>query len=258
MTVLLEANKLTKQYKGLLAVSDYSVMIRRGEIRGLIGPNGAGKTTTFNLLTAMVKSTSGSITFAGYDITKMRPDQIAKLGICRTFQNIRLFKELTVLENVLIAYQIKKKYNLLAALLSFPSFLSEERRMVGETRELLDTMGLTRLMNVKARNLPYGDQRRLEIARALAVKPRLLLLDEPAAGMNPRESMELMNLVRDIRDRFDLTILLIEHDMQFVMNLCERIQVLNYGKLIAEGSPEEIRNNPEVISAYLGRVAEGA
>lgn len=258
MTVLLEAKDLTKQYKGLLAVNNYSVQIGQGEIRGLIGPNGAGKTTTFNLLTAMVKSTSGTIRFEDKDITKMNPDQIAKYGICRTFQNIRLFKNLTVLENVLIACQIKKQYNLLSALLSLPSFLKEEKHLVAQTIELLDAMGLFEARDLKARNLPYGDQRRLEIARALAVKPKLLLLDEPAAGMNPRESSELMNLIRDLRDKFNLTILLIEHDMQFVMSLCEKIQVLNYGKLIAEGSADEIRNNSAVISAYLGRVAEGA
>lgn len=258
MDYLLEVSGLTKKYKGLTAVSDYSLNMKQGEIRGLIGPNGAGKTTTFNLLTSMVQSTSGTIQLDGKNITGMRPDEIAQLGICRTFQNIRLFKELTVLENVLITVQIKKKYNLLSALLSLPSFLKEEKQLTGQALGLLDTMGLLYAKDQKARSLPYGEQRKLEIARALGVKPRLLLLDEPAAGMNPRESIELMELIRGLRERYNLTILLIEHDMHFVMNLCERIQVLNYGKLIAEGTAEEVRNNPEVISAYLGRVAEGA
>ncbi|MDO7785756.1 ABC transporter ATP-binding protein [Desulforamulus aquiferis] len=255
---MLEAKELTKQYKGLRAVADYSVRIKQGEIRGLIGPNGAGKTTTFNLLTSLVKSTSGTIYFEGKDITGIRPDQIAEMGICRTFQNIRLFKNLTVLENVLIATQINKNYNFLSVLLSLPSFLKEEKRLINYSLEILETMGLLYAKDIKARNLPYGQQRKLEIARALAVKPKLLLLDEPAAGMNPKESLELMELIRLLRGKFKLTILLIEHDMKFVMNLCEQIQVLSYGMLIAEGTAEEIRNNPEVISAYLGRAAEGA
>nr|WP_169726444.1 ABC transporter ATP-binding protein [Desulfotruncus alcoholivorax] len=222
----MEAIELTKQYKGLKAVSNYSVKISPGEIRGLIGPNGAGKTTTFNLLTSMVKSTSGNIYFEGKNITGIRADQIAHLGICRTFQNIRLFKNLTVLENVLIAAQIKKKYNFMSVLLSSPSFLREEKHLVDQSLELLETMGLIHAKDMKARNLPYGQQRKLEIARALAVRPKILLLDEPAAGMNPSESTELMGLIRYLRDKFDLTIFLIEHDMKFVMNLCEKIQVL--------------------------------
>jgi branched-chain amino acid transport system ATP-binding protein len=258
MENLLEAIDLTKKYKGLTAVDQYSVKISHGEIRGLIGPNGAGKTTTFNLLTALVKSTSGKIMFDGTDITDKRPDQIAHLGICRTFQNIRLFKNLTLLENVLIAVQISKKYNLFSALLSLPSFRREEKQLVEKAVDILEIVGLSHLKDQKARNLPYGDQKRMEIARALAVSPKLLLLDEPAAGMNPNESKELKNLIRGLRDRFNLTILLIEHDMSFVMELCEKIQVLSYGKLIAEGTPDEIRTNPEVISAYLGRTEDHA
>ncbi|MHB1651285.1 MAG: ABC transporter ATP-binding protein [Desulfitobacteriaceae bacterium] len=258
MTVLLEAVDLTKKYKGLTAVDKYSVKISRGEIRGLIGPNGAGKTTTFNLLTAMVKSTSGKIVLAGKEITGLRPDQIAGLGVARTFQNIRLFKNLSVLENVLIAAQISKHYNFLETLFSLPSFLKEEKDLKERSLQLLEIFDLSKYQDMKARNLPYGAQRKLEIARALAVKPELLLLDEPAAGMNPNESSELMHLVREIRNHFDLTILLIEHDMHFVMELCDKIQVLNYGKLIAEGTAEEIQNNPEVISAYLGGGAQGA
>jgi branched-chain amino acid transport system ATP-binding protein len=258
MSILLEAIDLTKKYKGLTAVDQYSVKVGTGEIRGLIGPNGAGKTTTFNLLTAMVKSTSGKIVFDGTDITDKRPDQIAHLGVCRTFQNIRLFKNLTLLENVLIAAQISKKYNLFSTLLSLPSFRQEEKRLADKAVEILEIVGLSHLKDQKARNLPYGDQRRMEIARALAVSPKLLLLDEPAAGMNPNESKDLKNLIRELRDRFNLTILLIEHDMSFVMELCEKIQVLSYGKLIAEGTPDEIRKNPEVITAYLGRTEEHA
>jgi branched-chain amino acid transport system ATP-binding protein len=258
MEPLLQAMDLTKKYKGLTAVDQYSVKVSPGEIRGLIGPNGAGKTTTFNLLTAMVKSTSGQILFKGTDITDKRPDQIAHLGICRTFQNIRLFKNLTVLENVLISAQISKKYNLFSVLLSLPSFRAEEKQLVEQTLEILENLGLIHLKDQKARNLSYGDQRRTEIARALAISPKLLLLDEPAAGMNPNESNELKALIRSLRDRFKLTILLIEHDMSFVMDLCEKIQVLCYGKLIAEGTPDEIRKDPEVISAYLGRVEDHA
>jgi branched-chain amino acid transport system ATP-binding protein len=256
--LILQAKNLVKKYKGLTAVDSYSVKIEEGEIRGLIGPNGAGKTTTFNLLTSMVPITEGTIKYMDKDITNKRPDQIATLGISRTFQNIRLFKELTVLQNVMIAVQIKKKYNFISALLSMPNFLKEEKELTEKAENLLGKVGLLELKDYKAKNLSYGNQRKLEIARALAVQPKLLLLDEPAAGMNPNETMDLSKMIRDIKEEFNLSILLIEHDVRFVMELCDKIQVLNYGKLIAEGTPHEIRENPEVIRAYLGRSAENA
>lgn len=255
---VLEATNLTKKYKGLTAVDSYSIKINKGEIRGLIGPNGAGKTTTFNLLTSMVKITEGNIAFKGIDITNKRPDEIAKLGISRTFQNIRLFKELTVLENVMVAAQMEKKYDFFSAMLSLPKFIRGETEIRKKADNYLDKVGLLDFKESKAKNLSYGDQRKLEIARALAVQPELLLLDEPAAGMNPNETKELSKLVKNIRDEFNLSIFLIEHDIRFVMELCDKIQVLNYGKLIAEGTPDEIRENPEVIAAYLGRSTKDA
>ncbi|MCM3409523.1 ABC transporter ATP-binding protein [Metabacillus litoralis] len=256
--LILEATNLVKKYKGLTAVDSYSVNIEEGEIRGLIGPNGAGKTTTFNLLTSMVPITEGNIRFLDKDITNKRPDQIAMLGISRTFQNIRLFKELTVLENVMIAAQIKKKYSFFESLMSLPKFIKEEKEIKKQAENLLEKVGLIDLLDYKAKNLSYGNQRKLEIARALAVEPKLLLLDEPAAGMNPNETIELSTMIRELKKELNLSILLIEHDVRFVMELCDKIQVLNYGKLIAEGTPKEIRENPEVIRAYLGRSTENA
>ncbi|WP_251394235.1 ABC transporter ATP-binding protein [Metabacillus litoralis] len=256
--MILEATNLVKKYKGLTAVDSYSVNIEEGEIRGLIGPNGAGKTTTFNLLTSMVPITEGNIRFLDKDITNKRPDQIAMLGISRTFQNIRLFKELTVLENVMIAAQIKKKYSFFESLMSLPKFIKEEKEIKKQAENLLEKVGLIDLLDYKAKNLSYGNQRKLEIARALAVEPKLLLLDEPAAGMNPNETIELSTMIRELKKELNLSILLIEHDVRFVMELCDKIQVLNYGKLIAEGTPKEIRENPEVIRAYLGRSTENA
>lgn len=255
---VLEATGLTKKYRGLTAVNAYQLRIEPGKIHGLIGPNGAGKTTVFNMLTSLVKPTEGTVTFMGRDITNNRPDQIAGLGLARTFQNIRLFKELTVLQNVMIAAQIHRGYGLMSVLLSLPSFRREEAEIHLLAETLLDAVGLTQLAGHKARNLSYGNQRKLEIARALALKPKLLLLDEPAAGMNPNETIELTSLIKLIRDQYDLSILLIEHDIPFVMKLCEDIQVLSYGELIAQGGPEEIRTNPDVIRAYLGRAAENA
>jgi branched-chain amino acid transport system ATP-binding protein len=257
-SLILEASNLSKKYKGLTAVDSYSVSIEKGEIRGLIGPNGAGKTTTFNLLTSMVPITAGEIKFMGQTITNKRPDQIAQLGIARTFQNIRLFKELTVLQNVVIGVQLRKNYGLFSALLSLPPFLKEEAKIKAKAEALLEKVGLIKLREHKAKNLSYGNQRKLEIARALALEPKLLLLDEPAAGMNPNETQELSKMIKAIKSEYDLSILLIEHDVRFVMGLCDKIQVLNYGKLIAEGSPYEIRENPKVIEAYLGRSAKHA
>ena len=257
-SAILEAVNLTKKYRGLTAVQSYSLRLKPGIIHGLIGPNGAGKTTVFNMLTSLVKPTEGQVLFLGKDITNSRPDQIAKLGIARTFQNIRLFKGLTVLENVLIAAQAHKTYGFLSALFYLPSFMKGEKEILHKAEELLSTVGLEKMKDHKAGSLSYGNQRKLEIARALALNPKLLLLDEPAAGMNPNESIELMNMIQTIRDTYNLSILLIEHDIPFVMKLCGHIQVLNYGQLIAEGTPEEIRSNPEVIKAYLGRSAEHA
>jgi branched-chain amino acid transport system ATP-binding protein len=256
--LILEATNLVKRYKGLTAVDSYSVNIEEGEIRGLIGPNGAGKTTTFNLLTSMVPITEGKIRFLDKDITNKRPDQIAALGISRTFQNIRLFRELTVLQNVMIAAQIKKRYSFIESLFSMPKFMKEEKEIKKHSESLLEKVGLKDLLDYKAKNLSYGNQRKLEIARALAVEPKLLLLDEPAAGMNPNETIELSTMIKELKKEFNLSILLIEHDVRFVMELCDKIQVLNYGKLIAEGTPKEIRENPEVIRAYLGRSTENA
>lgn len=256
--MILEATNLVKRYKGLTAVDLYSVQIEEGQIRGLIGPNGAGKTTTFNLLTSMVPITEGTIKFLNKEITNKRPDQIATLGISRTFQNIRLFKELSVLQNVMIAVQVKKNYHFISTILSLPSFLKEEKELTKSAESLLEKVGLLEYREYKAKNLSYGNQRKLEIARALAVQPKLLLLDEPAAGMNPNETVELSRMIKDVKEVFNLSILLIEHDVRFVMELCDKIQVLNYGKLIAEGTPSEIRENPEVIRAYLGRSAEHA
>jgi branched-chain amino acid transport system ATP-binding protein len=256
--VILEAAGLTKKYKGLTAVNSYHLNIEPGKIHGLIGPNGAGKTTVFNMLTSLVQPTEGNVSFLGQDITNKRPDQIASLGLARTFQNIRLFKELSVLQNVMVAAQIDKKYGLLSTIFCLPGFLREEREIRQKAEHLLEQLGLHHVKDHKARSLSYGNQRKLEIARALALNPKLLLLDEPAAGLNPNESSELTNMIKSIREQFQLSILLIEHDIPFVMKLCEKIQVLNYGQLIAEGTSEEIRANPEVIKAYLGRAAEHA
>lgn len=256
--MILEATNLTKKYKGLTAVDSYHLSIERGKIHGLIGPNGAGKTTVFNMLTSMVTPTEGTVSFLGSDITRKRPDQIAELGLARTFQNIRLFKNLSAIENVMIAAQIDKKSGLLSTMLSLPKFISEEKKIREEAKNYLKSVGLEEVSNTKAGSLSYGYQRKLEIARALALRPSLLLLDEPAAGMNHSESADLTTLIHTIRDQFQLSILLIEHDIPFVMNLCDHIQVLNYGQLIAEGDPHTVRTNPEVIQAYLGRSADHA
>jgi len=254
--ILLQASDVTIRFGGLTAVSKFNVAIRSHELLGLIGPNGAGKTTIFNMLTGVYKPTEGDIKVCGTSTRAMKPYQITRLGLARTFQNIRLFKDLTVLDNVKIGGHIHYTYSGTSAVLHTNRFHDAEDRAEVEAMELLKIFGLSSRAHSSAKNLPYGDQRRLEIARALAAKPKLLLLDEPAAGLNDSETLELMRDIHDIRDRFDIAILLIEHNMELVMGICERIIVLNFGKTIAEGAPEAIRANNAVIEAYLGEPAD--
>ena len=254
---LLTVKNLTKSFGGLTAVSDVNMQIEQGELVGLIGPNGAGKTTLFNLLTGVYEPTTGKVILntngKEREIQGKKPYNICGEGVARTFQNIRLFSEMTALDNVKVGMHNEIKCSFLASLLHLPSYYKAEKKANQKAMELLDFMGLADVADVKAGSLPYGVQRRLEIVRALATNPSIILLDEPAAGMNPSETMELMHQIRRIRDTFHIAIFLIEHDMNLVMNVCEAIAVVNYGRIIAKGTPEEIRQNPAVIEAYLGR-----
>ncbi len=250
---VLQVRHLGIDFGGLTAVDDFDFVIGKDEIGGLIGPNGAGKTTVFNLLTNVYQPTRGHILLGGVDTRGKKTYEVNKLGIARTFQNIRLFKTLTVLDNVLIGMHNGMGYNLGSSVLRLPAYWKQEKEAKQKALSLLSIFDMQDLAEVHAGNLPYGAQRRLEIVRALATNPKILLLDEPAAGMNPSETAELMENIRRIRDRFGIAVILIEHDMNLVMNICEGIAVLNYGRIIAKGTPEEIRKNPVVIEAYLGK-----
>ncbi len=255
---ILEIENLSKTFKGLRAVNNYYLNLRQEEILGIIGPNGAGKSTVFNLITGYIPPTSGKIRFLGQDITNSAPDKIARMGIGRTFQSVRLFSSMTLMDNVRTGQQLHDADNIFTTLASLPSFLGREQRLVRKSMELMALFELENRAYQLSSSLPYGDQRKLEIVRALALGPKLLLLDEPVAGMSLQESLEVQQLIRRIRDEYHLTIIVVEHNMPIVMQLCERIQVLNYGEVIAEGTPNEVRNNTQVIEAYLGKVDSNA
>ena len=249
---LLEVQSLSISFGGLQAVDRFNLKIEKGQLYGLIGPNGAGKTTVFNLLTGVYKPNTGKVVLDGVNITGKKTIDINKAGIARTFQNIRLFKKMSVLDNVKVGLHNKYTYNLLEGIFRLPGYYKAEKAMDQEAMELLKVFGLEESADVLASNLPYGKQRKLEIARALATNPKLLLLDEPAAGMNPQETQELMDTIRLVRDKFDMTILLIEHDMKLVSGICEELTVLNFGQVLTQGRTADVLNDPQVITAYLG------
>jgi branched-chain amino acid transport system ATP-binding protein len=249
---LLNFEDVTMNFGGLKAIDGLSINLNHREILGLIGPNGAGKTTTFNMITGIYKPTTGRVMFEGRPLNKLKPHEISSRGVARTFQNIRLFSELSVLDNIRTVFHHRTTYGLKDVIFKTKHFRNEEKEILAKSMEFLKIFELDRKAEETAKNLPYGEQRRLEIARALATEPKLLLLDEPAAGMNMKETEDLMELIKWLMMNFDISIILIEHDMKFVMNICPRIVVLDYGKVIAEGDPEAIKNDPEVIKAYLG------
>ena len=250
---LLVAKDISISFGALKAVDSFNLEINSGELIGLIGPNGAGKTTVFNILTGVYNASSGEYTLDGENVIKTSTSALVKKGLARTFQNIRLFKYLSVLDNVVAAYNFRMKYGILSGMLRFPNFWREEKEAKEKAMALLKIFDLDKYAGMHAGNLPYGEQRKLEIARAMATEPKILLLDEPAAGMNPKETEDLMNTIKLIRDKFGIAVLLIEHDMKLVLGICERLVVLNYGQILASGDPQEVINNPKVVEAYLGK-----
>ena len=250
---LLVAKDISISFRALKAVDNFNLEINSGELIGLIGPNGAGKTTVFNILTGVYNASSGEYTLDGENVIKTSTSALVKKGLARTFQNIRLFKYLSVLDNVVAAYNFRMKYGILSGMLRFPNFWREEKEAKEKAMALLKIFDLDKYAGMHAGNLPYGEQRKLEIARAMATEPKILLLDEPAAGMNPKETEDLMNTIKLIRDKFGIAVLLIEHDMKLVLGICERLVVLNYGQILASGDPQEVINNPKVVEAYLGK-----